>query len=812
MTVPECLDILLLHPTVEGQEWVKRLHWIIFDEVHGINEFERGPIWERLLHLTAGHTPFLALSATIGNAEDFRRWLCSHGTQVELIEHHERYNDLRIGVAKVTSQDAKDLVQHVHPCCFVTASQLRTRGFPEAVNFEARDSVRLFDVMKGENMGSHSLEDLEPKWFFAGSTFITRHRALEWARELKKRLTSLAQTDEAAAERVLKQFRGELSPKDVLVCESARSTVGLRHSNAELLRIIEHLLPDGPILAFCFDRRRTEHLVELLTRKMEDLRRNGMSTDSKAEHAQAKRSTSKQTPRATHGSKMDRDREQQELASDGKKPSERYPKPFTYRKHLKGDGRGSAFRDEIIEHVTSKLGWDESHILIRGLHYGVACHHAGLPHKYRVAAEVLFRTKDVTVLFSTETLAQGIQAPARSVVIVEDSRFLDVTAMLQMIGRAGRRGYDKIGHAVFFGIRYERLRALLTSPVPPVRGSFQLSPSLVLRLEVARPLLSEARVTSLLRNSLHLTFARSAVDDSPILEHSYAFSKRLLQELQVLDSSFLPIHFAGMCTNLSWVCPANLLFVFLVIHDLIPDSAIESDEQLVLWLSCIFLRKPVLGSRSSTEHRQSCRVIERVPQDLMDAVARFNDMVKCIFIEYAQSLRLEHSCCLPLSNVQIGSVKSAALRSTVSLFARTSGKGASDLSSLEDFVWYSRLELNADHSSVPLCPDYGDFCNSFLLDFYKMEEPNVDVIERECRVKNAFDHISAFVSVLKVVTSSMILMKRGRALDALALNIYNLKEEEFEEAPAELSDNLTLLSTMLIVTSKYKKLFAMVKR
>lgn len=51
VTVPECLDILLLSPTKVGQAWARRLEWIIFDEVHTINHPEEGPVWERILQV-----------------------------------------------------------------------------------------------------------------------------------------------------------------------------------------------------------------------------------------------------------------------------------------------------------------------------------------------------------------------------------------------------------------------------------------------------------------------------------------------------------------------------------------------------------------------------------------------------------------------------------------------------------------------------------------------------------------------------------------------------------------------------------------
>lgn len=52
VTVPQCLDVLLLAPTTEAQDWVKRIAWCIFDEVHNINDPHNGPVWERLLQLT----------------------------------------------------------------------------------------------------------------------------------------------------------------------------------------------------------------------------------------------------------------------------------------------------------------------------------------------------------------------------------------------------------------------------------------------------------------------------------------------------------------------------------------------------------------------------------------------------------------------------------------------------------------------------------------------------------------------------------------------------------------------------------------
>ncbi|MFB6108211.1 MAG: DEAD/DEAH box helicase [Haloplanus sp.] len=85
---------------------------------------------------------------------------------------------------------------------------------------------------------------------------------------------------------------------------------------------------------------------------------------------------------------------------------------------------------------------------------GVAFHHAGLSKGDRDRVEAWFREGKVSVLFSTSTLAWGVNLPARCV-IVRDTKYhdplegeVDISPLdlLQMLGRAGRPGYDDVGY------------------------------------------------------------------------------------------------------------------------------------------------------------------------------------------------------------------------------------------------------------------------------------------------------------------------------------------------------------------------------
>jgi ATP-dependent RNA helicase HelY len=87
-----------------------------------------------------------------------------------------------------------------------------------------------------------------------------------------------------------------------------------------------------------------------------------------------------------------------------------------------------------------------------GLEKGIAAHHAGLLPAFKVVVEQLFQEGLVKVVFATETLALGINMPARSVVLEKLTKWngsvhAPVTAgeYTQLTGRAGRRGIDTQG-------------------------------------------------------------------------------------------------------------------------------------------------------------------------------------------------------------------------------------------------------------------------------------------------------------------------------------------------------------------------------
>jgi superfamily II RNA helicase len=163
-------------------------------------------------------------------------------------------------------------------------------------------------------------------------------------------------------------------------------------------------------------------------------------------------------------------------------------------------GKGIS-RVEFDKEINS-LGWmNLPGYLIAALKRGVGVHHAGLARRYRVLVENFFRRGKslhfnsaecldlypsnsgiLKVVISTETLALGVNAPAKTVIFGGDSHLLNALNFRQCSGRAGRRGFDTLGRVVFVGISIDRIQRLLLSKLPKLGGTFPLTTTLVLRL------------------------------------------------------------------------------------------------------------------------------------------------------------------------------------------------------------------------------------------------------------------------------------------------------------------------------------------
>ena len=135
------------------------------------------------------------------------------------------------------------------------------------------------------------------------------------------------------------------------------------------------------------------------------------------------------------------------------------------------------------------LGFDQ---WLRALEAGISSHHAGMLPTFKEVVEHLFTRGLIRMVFATETLALGINMPARTVVIERLDKWNGEThapltpgEYTQLTGRAGRRGIDVEGHAVVVwqaGTDPEAVASLAGTRTYPLNSSFQPSYNMAVNL------------------------------------------------------------------------------------------------------------------------------------------------------------------------------------------------------------------------------------------------------------------------------------------------------------------------------------------
>ncbi|MBQ7529769.1 DEAD/DEAH box helicase, partial [bacterium] len=148
--------------------------------------------------------------------------------------------------------------------------------------------------------------------------------------------------------------------------------------------------------------------------------------------------------------------------------------------------------DEAVEEAVNEHPSLNGSEHLEYIRHGVAAHHAGLLPILKTVVEDLFKRGLIKVVFATETLAAGINMPARTTIISatvkradEGMRPLSASEFLQMSGRAGRRGMDKVGNVVIVHSHredFEEIVSLVKSSADPLISHYTPSYGMVLNL------------------------------------------------------------------------------------------------------------------------------------------------------------------------------------------------------------------------------------------------------------------------------------------------------------------------------------------
>jgi ATP-dependent RNA helicase HelY len=174
------------------------------------------------------------------------------------------------------------------------------------------------------------------------------------------------------------------------------------------------------------------------------------------------------------------------------------------------------------------------------LEAGIGVHHAGLVPSFKEAVEECFAKGLVKIVFATETLAVGINMPARAVVLDKLTKYNGETHQLlkpsdfsQLTGRAGRRGLDTVGHALTLWnpfVTFEQVAALVSSRSFVLNSAFRPTYNMAANL-----IRTTSRVQA--RHLLNLSFAQFQ-SGKDIVEVQARIQRRSKELDRLRDQSF----------------------------------------------------------------------------------------------------------------------------------------------------------------------------------------------------------------------------------------------------------------------------------
>ncbi|KAL3159262.1 hypothetical protein ABBQ32_011226 [Trebouxia sp. C0010 RCD-2024] len=388
----------------KGADIIRDIEWVIFDEVHYVNDAERGVVWEEVIIMLPAHVNLILLSATVPNVMEFADW---------------------VGRTK-----QKQL--------FVSGTLKR----PVPLEHNLYYNSQLYPICRQDRFLSEGFSQAKLAWKKKNAIPQTNKEAK--AQRPDGRGDGGARGGRAAPNRGggrapmggrgggAGQARAQIAAGGR--GHGANSNSGLKTERTQWLALIEQLNQKKllPVVVFVFSRKRIDQVADNL---------NSLDLTTASEKAEIHIFVEQSVARLKGGDR-------------------RLPQILRLKQMLKR---------------------------------GLGVHHAGLLPIMKEVVEMLFCRGLIKVLFSTETFAMGVNAPARTVVFQslrkhdgKSFRSLLSGEYTQMAGRAGRRGLDPVGTVIIAcwdDVPDEGdVRKMMTGKATKLESQFRLTYSMILNL------------------------------------------------------------------------------------------------------------------------------------------------------------------------------------------------------------------------------------------------------------------------------------------------------------------------------------------
>lgn len=548
--------------------------YAVYDECHSMDGEEGGAL-QRLIRMI--ECPFLALSATIGNAQALQEFWTTvrarhkdcvpalvraiekvNSSEVHLERHEGRFINLQRLVfnpnAAMTAKYANpntfvkveeagklfDLVP-LHPCSAVDVETLRAKSFHNLnISFTPRDSFALWGVLSKHIKDKASVAHLEPNKFFAqfGDPKIhqiTLAQAKDYESAMKDFLETFAKNP--ACEQELRSVLQEFAVDPATI-----DTTNTNLFNFAMTCRDQQLFP---CLCFQLDSFKCLQMFKELLGTLESRQRAEFPNYYKEleEKAEAEKKKAMDAAKAAGSAKKGKKNDENE--GDTQELEDMLetfidtaaPHPNYVLSPPNARISTNEFDDILAEMKKDKEALHPSHPLARGLRRGIGIYISDINMSvYRRVVQRLAQQGKLAIVFSDDSLAYGVNMPFRTCAFCGNMGGLLTPLMAQqMSGRTGRRGLDTQGNIVYLGMGWDEIQGLILGQVPDIRGVEQLYPTMALA-----PILSDHVDLRLGQNACLGSFKQFQDNTTDTTSDYFSVSSRLLQELGFIDEDMKP--------------------------------------------------------------------------------------------------------------------------------------------------------------------------------------------------------------------------------------------------------------------------------
>ncbi|KAL9653383.1 hypothetical protein ABK040_002019 [Willaertia magna] len=836
VTNAACFEILLLHynsntMNIENDENNRKglLRYVVFDEIHHIGDESQGATWEHCLSLI--RCPFIALSATIGNPIHFQQWLSeitkckNNNTEVELVpavdnngkfKVLERLQPLEYYTFTPNSLNilGEDKLVKIHP--------LSTIKLHDSLDIIPQMSklqiLELLDASKEITIdGNDPLLKFHPNncdELYDEYSLLKYSSFIKYKKDLIEHLKYLQKSNSQYFEKLYFYFRNKFDD-----CFNEES---IKLHNI-VPRVILNLKRRGllPSIAFHFSKPGISNLtikaIEFLIvvgatlfyneqqsqRLEEELLFLENYNDSFITYNVSKLTNDEKT-RFESFIKENINSEMDQLDNNticipliqiSENGNSRKRNLINYTLISKW------FKENNIEHsnVPLRVEIPEEKLLNISLRFGIAMHHNSINENELQDVERLFRLKLIPVCFATGTLAFGINMPTKSVVMADDSLYLNHITFHQCAGRAGRRGFDNVGSVILLNINKEKICRYLTSPLPNIQGAFGLTTTFALRLMTfytlslanykndksyqnnafkncetvfKLPLSLFGNSNNLNNNNQHLHYLRFALD--------------FLREQNYIDNTGKPINFAGLVSKLFPYEPSNFLFINLLRENvfsnfcwdknIVNERNKRGEARKVLEI-LVYLFQRVIAHQERILRPMS-EVFVTTDISLKDIINNYQDKILQSYLKYILSFAKENvdqlnDCFLPLSKREFKWLspnnthcneednnttlllqllyQERNVYYALSSFYALSGNLDNELNEeLNRILKTVKHTIVMDHSMIPFLNISENNLDSFVLDYFDHCELGILCKENSfLNTTDAYRNVDGFLKILK---------------------------------------------------------------